>query len=299
MALVVECVGVAGVGKSHLATLLARELEALGVSVSEAMGSVGPVVPKWRRVGRKLRFAVTEVARDPPATLSMARAVAGTGQQRGRDTCAMFLNWLTLRALIRREARTAEIVIFDQATIIGLWSAGLLGAATPCQRVLQTASWSWLLPDAVVHIHAPTEQNIAQLHNRPGRQSRLEQLDDARLARALFRAESEVETLVEWWRSTQAHEALVVDVTNSGDDRLLFDVRAIAAELAPRRTLAPTLIPHVEIELLGCGREGLAGWHEGCCCRSPAPPLVSAWEVVPPRRRFLSIRRRRYERLVS
>ena len=136
MAWVVECVGVAGVGKSHLTALLARELEALGVPVSAAMGTVGPTVPKWRRVGRKLRFAAIEVARDPSAAVAMARAVANSGQRRRRDSCAMFLNWFTLRALIRREARTAEILVFDQATLIGLWSAGLSGDATPCQRVL-------------------------------------------------------------------------------------------------------------------------------------------------------------------
>jgi hypothetical protein len=228
VATVVECVGVAGVGKSRLAHLLVEELDALGRPAEKAMAPVGPDTPRSRRLLRKSRFLCAEAVREPRAVCAMVAATLRTGQRHRRDAVAIALNWITLRGLVRRARSRPGVHVFDQAALLGLWSTGHRGDAEPCRRLLEGRAWSWVLPDVVLHVRAPMELTLAQLRGRGGAQSRLEALDDAGLRGALPGAELELDEITRWWRERARPAAGFADVANPGDERL----RALASELA-------------------------------------------------------------------
>lgn len=230
MALVVECVGAAGVGKSYFTGLLVDELTAMGSPAVEAMSPVGPGTSKARRLCSKLGIVGLEVTRAPRAAVEMLRATMRSGQQRPRDTIALTCNWLVLRGLVRRARSGTGVHVFDQGALLGLWSTGLRGRAEPCRTVLEGPTWSWALPDVVVRVHAPPELTVTQLRGRGLRQSRLELLADGDLLLALGEAEAELDEIMEWWREQRrdGDAGLDLDVVNPGDDGL----RAVALELA-------------------------------------------------------------------
>jgi hypothetical protein len=175
---VVECIGVAGVGKSRLTDLLVDELDALGRPATAAMAPVGPRASRCRRLLRKAGFVAGEAVREPQAVLAMVAATLQTGQRHRRDALAIAVNWVTLRGLVRRARSRPGVHVFDQGALLGLWSTGHRGDAEPCRRLLERRTWSWVLPDVVYHVQAPTELTLAQLRGRGAVQSRLEGLDD-------------------------------------------------------------------------------------------------------------------------
>ena len=238
MAIVVECVGGAGVGKSCVAEALVAELRARSIPASLAMAPVGPRTTRARRVSRKSSLALAEAIRSPGPSLRMARAVAASRQQRGRDALAIALNWLTLRALVRRCRPAPGLHVFDQAALMNLWSTGLRGDAGACRAVLEHPDWSWVLPDAVVRVEASHELNLVQLRNRGERQSRLEALADAELRSALERATADVASLVGWWGDARADAGSrpAVHITNPGDARLAEAMPVVATQLLALRS---------------------------------------------------------------
>jgi hypothetical protein len=234
MAMVVECVGVAGAGKSHSSALLVEELEALGTRAAQSMALIGPNVPRWRRVARKIGYGLGEVVRGPRPVLNMVRAVVRSGQQQPRDAGALVLNWIALRALVRRTRKTTTVGVFDQAALMALWSTALRGDDTACRLELAQPSWSWVLPDAVVRVRAPAELTINQLQSRGARQSRLEVLDDDALVEGLATADDEIDRIVRWWHETSRDGggAFVAELTNPGDSELDAAARDVASALA-------------------------------------------------------------------
>jgi len=238
MAIVVECVGGAGVGKSYVAEALVAELRTRSMPACLAMEPVGPRTTRARRVSRKSALALAEAVRSPGASLRMARAVAASGQQGSRDALAITLNWLTLRALVRRCRQSPGLHVFDQAALMNLWSTGLHGDAGPCRAVLEDPEWSWVLPDAVLRVEATHELNLVQLQARGQRQSRLEALADAELRSALERATADVASLVGWWGDAPADVGSrpVVHITNPGDARLAEAMPGVATHLLALHT---------------------------------------------------------------
>jgi hypothetical protein len=225
---VVECIGVAGVGKSRLTDLLVDELDALGRPATAAMAPVGPRASRCRRLLRKAGFVAGEAVREPQAVLAMVAATLQTGQRHRRDALAIAVNWVTLRGLVRRARSRPGVHVFDQGALLGLWSTGHRGDAEPCRRLLERRTWSWVLPDVVYHVQAPTELTLAQLRGRGAVQSRLEGLDDDGLRRALPGVEVELEGITRWWQERAQPVASFATVSNPGDERL----RARASELA-------------------------------------------------------------------
>ncbi len=233
MTMVVECVGGAGVGKSHVARALVAELRARSIPACLAMAPVGPSTPKARRVARKVALALGEAVRSPGPSRRMATAVAMSGQQRGRDALAITLNWLTIRALVRRCRRVQGFHVFDQAALMSLWSTGLRGDASAGRALLERPEWCWVLPDAVLRVEASHEQTVVQ-SPRSGRAS--ESTRGAGRWRAAGRAgagrgrRGEPGRLVGDARADGCAPA-VVPVCNSGDERLAQAIPELASQL--------------------------------------------------------------------
>ena len=154
---------------------------------------------RQRRVARKVALALGEAVRSPGPSRRMATAVAMSGQQRGRDALAITLNWLTIRALVRRCRRGQGFHVFDQAALMSLWSTGLRGDASAGRALLERPEWCWVLPDAVLRVEASHEQTVVRLRGRGERQSRLEALADGELRAELERAAADAASLVGWW----------------------------------------------------------------------------------------------------
>jgi hypothetical protein len=235
MAIVIECVGVAGVGKSQFAHDLVHALDRGGLRAVDAMAPIAPARARSRRRARKLGYATIEAVRSPRATTAMIAAIARSRQRDRAYNLSLVLNWLSLRHLAWRAKRADGVYVFDQGVLVGLWSTSLRGDPRPCRDVLRAEGWSWVLPDVVVRVTAPPAQARQQLRERDVAQSRVELLDDAQLSSALDDADLVLQDIVKWWSGRMW--APVHQVENPGDEQLRNRAEELARELELLQTV--------------------------------------------------------------
>ena len=127
--MIIELCGVPGAGKSTVAHALVTELRGRGHAASLPIEEVSPRRSRGDRLRRKLRRAAVEVAGHPQASARTVRAVMRSHQPTWRDVAVRSLNWLVLRAAMRRASTTPGFHVFDQGLVQELCSLGFAGDA--------------------------------------------------------------------------------------------------------------------------------------------------------------------------
>jgi len=189
--LVVEFVGLPGVGKSQATRLVAARLAALGTPTRSSALRVNHEFGTWRRVLYKSAVCAAETLRRPGYASSVARDLMRTGQRSRVDVVRLSYNWLFLVGLLRR-ARTRPVVeLLDEGIFQLLWSIGFAGG----ERVIRDCSSTLLegrasavaMPDVLVVVEAPLELIEERLASRGSRDGRLDRTEAPRRHAALVR----------------------------------------------------------------------------------------------------------------
>ena len=237
---ILECVGVAGSGKTFAAEELVDYLDDQGVRTVHAMSRFGPSVHKATRVRRKCTAAAVETIRDPLAIFSLLLAVKRTRQTSRRDALSLVSKFVLLRALSRPGRRGEALVIFDQGALMAIWSSALNGLDHPCRELFQRPSWGWVLPDQVLQVGASAELIERHLGQRLRRQSRLETMGDVERETAIREGQQLISELVSWWEigAVQSDQKCVT-IWNDGTVDFNQKLRAFASYLRENRCRAP------------------------------------------------------------
>jgi hypothetical protein len=221
----IECVGVAGSGKSFATDQIVEMLAHRGIVAHAAMAPYGPNVSKATRIRRKCVAMLHEATRSPSATYSLIVAVRASRQATLRDSLSLISKWLVLRSL-SVPATDDPVLIFDQGALMAVWSAGLSGQDQPLRALLLTDSWSSVMPDQVLSVKTSFAIVAKHLQSRTIKQSRLEAVDTNERPAVIEAAEYSIGDIVGWWRQqhTLAHNdaldsegGIVADVWNDGD----------------------------------------------------------------------------------
>ena len=194
---IVELCGIPGSGKSTLARDLVAELDRRGCSADLPLEDVSPRAPKWHRLWRKGWRAGVELAIHPRTSAMAIREVIRSRQPTGRDKVARSLNWLVLRASLRRARHTPGIHVFDQGVIQELGSLGYRGEVGAATEIADPGD-DLLAPDVVVVVDVDLVVAAERLARRPGQESRLEDAGLDRLGE-LERYEGLIEGLLGSW----------------------------------------------------------------------------------------------------
>lgn len=236
--LVVEFLGLPGVGKSHATWLVAARLGAVGTPVRSAGLRVNHELNAWRRVLSKSGVCAREALGRPRRALRVGRAVFRTGQRRRVDAVRLWYNWLFLAGLLRR-ARTRPVVeLLDEGIFQLLWSIAFTGGERiirDCSSTLLSgAAVAVLMPDVVVVVEAPLEVVQMRLASRGSRAGRVDRMMDAERRAALVRG---VDLLAEVLSEEVgliggASGPLLRRVRNASSEELDADVDALVDELA-------------------------------------------------------------------
>jgi AAA domain len=234
--LVVEFLGLPGVGKSHATRLVASRLAALGTPASSAGLRINHELGAWRRVATKCSICAAEAIRRPRNTWHVFRALRRSGQRARLDPMRLAYNWLFLSGLLRR-ARTRPVVeLLDEGIFQLLWSVGFAGAEgsmRECSVMLLQRPASEVMPDMVVLVEAPLETVQARVAARGSRAGRVDRMPPGEQPRALERgADLLTEVLWESIGLTGPDSVPVVRRVRSGAPHELdADIDALVAEL--------------------------------------------------------------------
>ena len=238
--LVVEFVGLPGVGKSHATRLVAARLAAIGTPARSSALRINHELGRSRRVLYKSGICAVEALGRPGRAARVGRALIGSGQQSRVDVLRLLYNWLFLVGLLRR-ARTRPVVeVLDEGIYQLLWSIGFAGGERATRDCLYTFLMGppseVLLPDVVVVVEAPLGLIQARLASRKARAGRLDRMEGAERQAALVRGADLLNELLSENVGTggEVSGPLLRKVRNGGEGQLEADVAALVDELASR-----------------------------------------------------------------
>lgn len=190
--LVVEFVGLPGVGKSHATRLVATRLAAVDTPARSSGLRVNHELGTCRRVLYKSAVAAAEALSRPGRASRVGRALVRSGQQSRVDVVRLSYNWLFLVGLLRRARTRPVIELLDEGIFQLLWSIGFAGD----ERVIRECSSTLLggrahavpmMPDVVVVVEAPLGLIQSRLALRGSRVGRVDRMGQAQRHAALVR----------------------------------------------------------------------------------------------------------------
>jgi len=216
--LIVEFLGLPGVGKSTLSHRVAGILRQKGIPVYEPTYVLVYRLRKYKRILRKMLFVGLEVLHNPGHSFLSAKAIVSSKQILSKDVIKTLVTWLYLSSLRQAHSRIAGVHLFDESIHQALWSIGF-GAR---EKELASIANGLLGLNHPSHIVVVVEASLKTIEARLGarliRHSRLEKKlpDDPHI---LVRAENLLEEIkrLEGHIFPQ-HETMRIVINNDRDE---------------------------------------------------------------------------------
>lgn len=123
MGIIVEFVGLPGVGKTTLSQSVVAELKSQGIDASEPTHKIENR-SGFYRVASKARFAATALLLDPRSGFNMIQAILSTDQESVSDYVRVLFNLLYINGIMVSSKPNAKPCLLDQGLYQGLWSVG-------------------------------------------------------------------------------------------------------------------------------------------------------------------------------
>ena len=173
--IIVEGIGLPGVGKSTLLHQAADMLRARGYPVSEESYRIGHDTGAPGRQLAKVLLAVGAVLRHPWRALSSLAWIRRSRQHSLHDFLRVTLNWFYINGLFEQQLQHPGIHCFDEGLFQACWSIGYR-AGNPA-TLTEAPGRLFTMPTVmlIVSVSAEMETVAQRLHHRPESHSRLEQ----------------------------------------------------------------------------------------------------------------------------
>jgi thymidylate kinase len=163
--MLIEFLGVPGVGKTTLARGLAADLAQHGYNAAflpmDAPIHLNRYIKLAHQVGEISRYAAAR----PRQALRTARVLRYFPQPNLTTFAKVIRYWLRTHAVIERERRRGEIIVCDQGYYQGLYSLARLSAASD-QEALSAALRLIPRPKLAILVTADSENVLARLRSR-------------------------------------------------------------------------------------------------------------------------------------
>lgn len=175
--LLVEFLGLPGVGKSTISHQVAEILRKEGISVAEPTYVLAHKTRTHTRILKKSAHAIWGTLCRPSRACLLASVVVASRQRSIGDSARTLFNCLFLSSLMRRCEQAGGIYLFDQGMFQALWSIGFHADDRAFVNSLHKLCNVILLPAVIVLVEAPVESIKQRLTGRIGFASRLEKQD--------------------------------------------------------------------------------------------------------------------------
>ncbi len=163
--MIVEFIGLPGVGKTTLSRSVAVDLKSREISVYHPNYKCD-IYSTPRRVTSKARFVIQNLRTNPRLSLTMMQKVVQSGQKSLDDFARVLFNIYYILGLTNSFDSRSGITLLDQGIYQARWSVGLQSTQPIAEVIKRVDIPKNLAPDLVVFVEA-TDATIAnRLTNR-------------------------------------------------------------------------------------------------------------------------------------
>ena len=171
--IIVEFIGLPGVGKSTLSRAVAAELTSRGTTVDEPIHKRDSYSTP-RRIASKARFAGRNLRTAPKTAHTLTRNVLHTNQQSLTDLVRVLFNLHYVAGVTTAFRPQAGVTLLDQGVFQARWSVGLRSTRPIAEAIESVDIPANLTPDLVVCVEAPNETIADRLTTRADGDTRFE-----------------------------------------------------------------------------------------------------------------------------
>jgi len=175
---IVEFIGLPGVGKSTLSREVATELETRGTEVHEPIYE-RDIYSTPRRIASKARLASRSLIDDPKKTLKTTQCVRQTEQQSLSDFIRVTFNLHYVTGVTTTFQSRTGVTLLDQGLYQACWSVGLRSTQPTDEAIEKVDISAYISPDLVVFVEANDATIANRLTNRTDGDTRFTPNSDA------------------------------------------------------------------------------------------------------------------------
>lgn len=164
--IIVEFVGLPGVGKTTLSQTVAEECRTDDLRIIEPIRKRESYSNK-RRIASKAGLVCRDVLLHPQTTTVMAQTIFKTDQQSLSDLVRVAFNLYYVSAVVSKYRQSNGVCLLDQGPYQGIWSVGL-HSPMEWSRILDRFDYQSkrIVPDLVIFVEANIDTIIDRLKSR-------------------------------------------------------------------------------------------------------------------------------------
>ena len=211
--MIVEFIGLPGVGKSYLCSnlkkILGQDDNADEYYVSRPVDSV----PKWKAFPEKLLFAALFSVSSPRRATQIVQITRKGMLGNSRSVIPKIVNLLF--ELYRNQINKERFYIGEQGVLQAVWSLTLRINPRLLDELIELVD-PWL-PDVVIFVKADDQVHIRRLYERSNGRSYYDKMEPNELTKEISSGRDLLYKIVEIWRQKSPPSAKLFDIINETD----------------------------------------------------------------------------------
>ncbi len=221
MSIVVEFVGLPGVGKTTLSRAVAAELTSRSEKVHEPIHK-RDTYSTSRRVASKARLASRSLRTNPKTALTTTQSVLQTDQQSLSDLIRVLFNLHYVTGVTTTSKSRIGVTLLDQGVFQGRWSVGFRSSQPITEAIKTVDIPTRLTPDLVVFVEASDSTIANRLTSRTNGDTRFTPNTD------VFERAQEGYTIIKSLFETAPDSPRSITIENETQERLTPNAEHIA-----------------------------------------------------------------------
>lgn len=218
--LIVEFIGLPGVGKSTLSHHIAEEMRNDHKSVSELSNYHSHHRSRFSQALRVRALALKTLFLKPRHSYASIRTIGQSKQQSFSETKNMGLSWLYNSELTRQLGRTCGVHILDQGLIQAVWSVAMRAKSQSWIDLMDLLKVNYNCRVLVVWVTAGIPTVLARIHGREREQSRFDGMSENLMRSVMERGSSVFDQIMSEFDELviQDQKFSRIRIDNDGDD---------------------------------------------------------------------------------
>jgi hypothetical protein len=231
--LIVEFVGLPGVGKSTLSHRVAEELRKDFANVEEPSFIASHRHGRISQALKTYGLALKTIIMHPAFSLNSIQTIWNSEQRSFSEAKNMIINWLYVSASSRRASNISGLHVLDQGSIQAIWSVAMRAGSQNWISLMDLLIMNYNCRVIVVWVSAQIPTVVRRMKNRERKQSRFDRLSNDEVLSTMKRGGELLNLIITEFdqRAIQENTFSQVLIDNDKDDSIESQIQKVIVEI--------------------------------------------------------------------